>query len=266
MDDLIRLPTGECIYRDEVDWDDRQAAYEANPKNYKRHQATGEWIPKNWLYVDGRYVRPDDVVTGTNYGLVGDMWGKEPEWDFLSDSEKSNYGLATMLRAQGRANQIVGKIRIAPIRDNGSAKRQVNSFIRAYHRHCDTVSGWKYAISIRDDLSVFGILVVGRPVNRHVQDGETLEITRVALMSGAPKNSATMLIGAAGRSAKAQGYRRLVTYTLEIEEGISLRASGYTPKYLTKSRQHDTPSRKRHRLPVDGPLIVNDKIFWELIL
>jgi len=37
-----------------------------------------------------------------------------------------------------------------------------------------------------------------------------------------------MLYSAAARAAKAMGYRKIVTYTLDTENGASIRAAGWT--------------------------------------
>ena len=37
-----------------------------------------------------------------------------------------------------------------------------------------------------------------------------------------------MLYAAAARAAKAMGYRKIITYTLDTEPGASLRAAGWT--------------------------------------
>jgi hypothetical protein len=70
-----------------------------------------------------------------------------------------------------------------------------------------------------------GVAVVGRPVARMLDDGQTLEVTRVAT-DGSP-NCCSMLYAAAWQATKALGYRRLITYTQTGESGASLRAAGW---------------------------------------
>ena len=69
-------------------------------------------------------------------------------------------------------------------------------------------------------------MIVGRPVSRYLDDGTTLEVTR--LCSNGEKNVCSFLYGAAARAAKALGYHKIITYTLDTEPGISLRAAGWT--------------------------------------
>src|SRR5687768_15134628 len=91
-------------------------------------------------------------------------------------------------------------------------------FIRLHHRHHLPPVGHKFSIAVNDGAKVVGVVTVGRPVARHFDNGWTLEVTRLCT-DGTP-NAASMLYGAAWRAAKAMGYRRLITYTLQEEPGI----------------------------------------------
>jgi len=103
---------------------------------------------------------------------------------------------------------------------------QANEFVAAWHRHNGPMPGAKFSVGVSDDEGVLrGVAMVGRPVGRHYDDGDTLEVCRVATDGTANANS--LLYGACQRAAFALGYRRLVTYTLAQESGASLRASGW---------------------------------------
>ena len=71
-----------------------------------------------------------------------------------------------------------------------------------------------------------GVAIVGRPVSRYLDNGLTLEVTR--LCTTGEKNACSMLYSAAARAAKAIGYRKIITYTLDTEAGASIRAAGWT--------------------------------------
>ena len=71
-----------------------------------------------------------------------------------------------------------------------------------------------------------GVVIAGRPVSRYLDDGLTLEVNR--LCTTGEKNACSMLYAAAARAAKAMGYRKIITYTLDNEPGTSLRAAGWT--------------------------------------
>jgi len=98
-------------------------------------------------------------------------------------------------------------------------------FIGENHRHHLPPQGWKYGIAVNDGEKIVGVVTVGRPVARHLQDGWTLEVTRCC--TDGTKHACSMLYAAAWRAAKAMGYKRLLTYTLDTESGISLRAAGW---------------------------------------
>ena len=130
-------------------------------------------------------------------------------------------------------------------------------FIADHHRHHLPPQGWKFGIGVNDGEKVVGVVTVGRPVARRLDDGWTLEVTRCCVSEGTP-NAASMLYGAAWRAARAMGFRRLITYTLAAEPGTSLWAAGWKVVGQTTGRSWDVPSRPR----VDRhPL--GQKTLWE---
>lgn len=133
-----------------------------------------------------------------------------------------------------------------------------NAFIRQHHRHHPEVVGHKFSLGAVDDQrQLRGVATVGRPNARGLQDGWTLEVTRLAT-DGCP-NACSALYAAAWRAARAMGYRKLVTYTLASEPGTSLKAGGWKDVAKVKGRSWDTPTRPR----IDKhPL--QDKIRWEM--
>ena len=104
--------------------------------------------------------------------------------------------------------------------------REANVYVDAHHRHHKSVVGHKFSIGCEKDGQLAGVVIVGRPVSRYLDNGTTLEVTR--LCSNGEKNVCSFLYGAAARAAKALGYRKIITYTLDTEPGISLRAAGWT--------------------------------------
>lgn len=94
---------------------------------------------------------------------------------------------------------------------------EANTFVRQHHRHHGPVVGHKFSLGVSDGEAIRGVAIVGRPVSRMLDDGQTLEVTRVA--TDGARNAASALYGAARRATFALGYRRLVTYTLPSESG-----------------------------------------------
>ena len=100
-------------------------------------------------------------------------------------------------------------------------------FVAEHHRHNKPPRGHKFSIGVCDETGTLrGVAICGRPVARHLDDGLTIEVTRTCT-DGCP-NANSALYGAAWRTARAMGYRRLVTYTQADESGASLRAVGAT--------------------------------------
>lgn len=112
-------------------------------------------------------------------------------------------------------------MKIAPI-----TFKEASEYINKYHRHHKATVGCKFCISVIDDEgNIHGVAVCGRPVSRELDDGFTLEINRVC--TDGTMNACSMLYGACCRIAKNMGYRSVVTYTLQSENGASLKASNF---------------------------------------
>jgi hypothetical protein len=122
-------------------------------------------------------------------------------------------------------------------------RREASAFIDALHRHHRPPQGFKFAIGLEEGGKLVGVVTVGRPVARGLDDGFTAEVTRLCT-DGTP-NACSTLYGAACRAAKAMGYRKIYTYTLATEPGGSLRASGWCADGDVVGRQWDTPTRRR---------------------
>ena len=118
-------------------------------------------------------------------------------------------------------------------------------FIEHVHRHLPKIHAWKYGVGLQDPVSLVGVVVVGRPVARALDDGQTLEIVRCCLLENIAKNAASMLLGRACRIGKDMGFSRMITYTLPEEAGTSLRASGFQEDGKTKGGQWNCESRPR---------------------
>ena len=103
--------------------------------------------------------------------------------------------------------------------------REANAFVKAHHRHHKPVTGHKFSIGCEVEGRLVGVVIAGRPVSRYLDDGLTLEVNR--LCTTGEKNACSMLYAAAARAAKAMGYQKIITYTLDTEPGTSLRAAGW---------------------------------------
>lgn len=134
---------------------------------------------------------------------------------------------------------------------------EANAFVTQHHRHHGPVVGHRFSLAVADQAGdVRGVAIIGRPVARRLDNGLTLEITRVA--TDGCKDACSALYGAARRAAFALGYRKLVTYTLASENGASLRAAGYRVVGEVTGRSWSCASRPR----VDKHPMQN-KLRWE---
>ena len=107
-------------------------------------------------------------------------------------------------------------------------REQANKWIGANHRHNRAVVGDIFRVGLATaNGTIVGVGNAGRPVARALDDGATVEITRICT-DGTP-NACSILYGALCRAAKALGYKRAVTYTLQSELGASLKAANFRP-------------------------------------
>lgn len=119
-----------------------------------------------------------------------------------------------------------------------------NQYVTDYHRHHKAVAGCKFCIGLQGyGGGLIGVAICGRPISRHLDDGRTLEINR--LCTNGARNACSRLYGACVRIARDMGYKKIITYILQSENGASLKASNFTcegvagGKIWTGSRRRD---------------------------
>lgn len=159
-------------------------------------------------------------------------------------------------------------LHLAPVRFRDAA-----AFVSMWHRHHPAPRGMVFAVGAADENDVLrAVAIAGRPVARHLDNGQTLEVTRVA--ADGARNACSMLYGACRRAAFALGYTRLLTYnhTRHLgpvcagpclhgscylvragEPGASLRAAGW--RVIAQRPAHtgwNCPSRPRQANGSEG--------------
>lgn len=134
---------------------------------------------------------------------------------------------------------------------------EAQTFVGRHHRHHKAPQGALFAVACSAAEQVVAVATIGRPVARMLQDGWTAEVTRLCALEGHP-NACSMLYAAAWRACRALGYRRLITYVLASERGVSVAAAGWREvgkagggTWLRPSR----PTVDRHPL--------EQKVLWE---
>lgn len=104
-------------------------------------------------------------------------------------------------------------------------QKEARRFVTEHHRHNDAPRGDVFRVGLAEGDELVAVAMAGRPVAQGLQDGRSLEVTRVCTLG--TRNACSMMYGALGRAAKALGYRTLWTYTLMSESGVSPAAAGF---------------------------------------
>jgi hypothetical protein len=139
---------------------------------------------------------------------------------------------------------------------------EAKEFVRNFHRHNKPPLGGLFALGASDGKEMVGVAIVGRPVARALDDGETAEVTRCCVRDIAPKGCCSFLYARAWAAAKAIGYRRIVTYTLQSESGASMRGAGW--KCVAKLKSNN-PGQWQSRPGREWQSVVGQAKFrWEM--
>jgi len=133
--------------------------------------------------------------------------------------------------------------------------KEANEFIGKLHRHHKPVQGHRFSIGVQKDGVLVGVATIGRPVARLTSAKEVLEVTR--LCTDGTKNACSCLYSAAARVGKELGYLKIQSFILDIENGASLKASGWVFDSVSaggqwkhtdgKARRTDQPTCPKHK-------------------
>jgi hypothetical protein len=145
-------------------------------------------------------------------------------------------------------------------------RSECQAFVAEHHRHHKKGSvGDIFRIGIAldsDPDTLIGVAQIGRPVAKALDDGWSLEVTRVCI-NGTHKNACSFIYARAARMGQAAGYRRIYTYTLEQEGGASLRGAGWT---IDKEDAGGGSWNRKKRPRQDGLFPQMKKIRWVKVL
>jgi hypothetical protein len=120
---------------------------------------------------------------------------------------------------------------------------EANAFVAEHHRHHGAVVGHVFSVGAAIGDKIVGVAIVGRPVSRMRDDGQTAEVAR--LCTDGTKDAASFLYGASARAAFALGFKRIGTYILAGEPGTSLYAAGWRQIGHVRGRSWSCASRPR---------------------
>lgn len=174
----------------------------------------------------------------------------DPEWaaDMLRDMDTERLGCGPLRRVVDFDGGMLldWKPVILPI-GRPAARR----FVLEHHEHCPPPAGDRFRASIWNGITLIGVVIVGRPVARMLPQQEWVEVNRLCVRRDIPAplrwNACSQMYGWAAREAKRRGFERIITYTMETEPGITLKAAGWNidGKVGRAGKSWNCPSRPR---------------------
>ena len=181
---------------------------------------------ENMIYYVIEHDEELDIVTHIHY-FKNTPVSAEQLREYTQTLPCAEFGVLYAKERKGLCERVLSEEnskRVAPI-----TLKEANAFVVTNHRHHDSVTGCKFAIGLYKTVKgadrLIGVAICGRPVSRHLDDGLTLEVNRLCVTENG--NCCSMLYGRCVKIAKEMGYRKVVTYILESEPGVSLKASGF---------------------------------------
>ncbi len=189
-----------------------------------------------WLFIKEKtnnyMILKDEQVTGEVRCIL-----RNDGYECIWDSAQSYKQAADEAKSMYNASKLLLETRPITFKD-------AKEFINMNHRHHVSPQGHKFSIALYDGDLIVGVIIAGRPVSRHSDDGLTLEVTRCCVKE-AYKNGVSKLYAAVCHVAKAMGYKQVITYTLIEEPGVSMKASNFELSKTTNGGSWNSASRKR---------------------
>ena len=138
----------------------------------------------------------------------------------------TGYRLRRVTDGEGSHLMLDWQLRIAPVRF-----AVARAFIARHHAHRPPPVTWRWGSSVWNGPTMLGV-TVGNPVARAYMHRGIVEVNRLCIRRDVPPllrwNGASMLYAQASRDAERRGFRRIVTYTREDEDGTRHVAAGWT--------------------------------------
>lgn len=127
--------------------------------------------------------------------------------------------------------------------------KEAKAFVLRHHRHNKPPVSWRFGAGVRNGSRLIAVVMVGRPVARKLDHKRIVEVNRLCVRTDVPHelvwNSSSKLYSWAAREAQRRGFARVITYTLEHEKGITLRAAGWSVDGKTSGGSWHRSSRPR---------------------
>ena len=132
--------------------------------------------------------------------------------------------------------------------------KEANAFVIEHHRHSKQCRGHRFSLGAVYKDELVGAAIIGRAINRYLDNRFTAEILRNSVLEKAPKGTFIFLYSRAMKVWQSQGGKKILTYTLETEPGSSLKAVNFNAAAKTgffkggwqnrSNRREYTPIRK----------------------
>jgi len=201
----------------------------------------------------------EGVLDSVSAGINDDpAWGRDL-LRRLGAEELTGHRLRRVSDGQGCHPMLDWQLDLRPI---GFA--QAWAFIARHHAHCPPPVTWRWSHSAWSGRQLIGVVTAGNPVARAYMGRGIAEVSRLCIRRDiAPLlvwNAASMLYGAACRSAECAGFKRMVTYTRDDEGGGSLVAAGFARDCVVRGRGWHGARRRRSNNNA------GDKVRWSRTL
>ncbi len=129
------------------------------------------------------------------------------------------------------------------------ALADARAFVLEHHAHSAPPVGWRFGAGIWNGEDLVGVVTVGRPVSRHIDQERVVEVTRLCvrrdLAPALVRNACSQLYAWSAREAARRGFDVIMTYTLESEPGVTLKAAGWRRDILSRGGSWNRPGRAR---------------------
>tara|TARA_R100001510_G_C7480672_1_gene92804 strand:- start:20 stop:475 length:456 start_codon:yes stop_codon:yes gene_type:complete len=139
--------------------------------------------------------------------------------------------------------------------------KEANEFVTKHHRHSKKCRGHRFSLGAVYKNSIVGVTIVGRPINRYLDERFTAEVLRNCVLDDAPKGTCSFLYSRAMKVWQSQGGKKILTYTLETELGSSLKAVNFNVAAKTRYFKNGWQNRDNR-----SPYKPVKKIRWEKFL
>lgn len=199
-------------------------------------------------YEERAFIIETCCIDSHEYWLVEmQLWDRETWRAFLNRAGISaRRALPGCEAVEGTSWPIDYGLEVVPVRQS-----QAKAFVRAHHAHLPSPpAGWRFGFGVRNGPDLLGVVMVGRPVARKLDAASIVEVNRLCVRRDLGPdlawNACSMLYGAAAKEGRARGFELLLTYTLEREEGASLRAAGFVEHGVTKGGSWASKGRPRN--------------------